>query len=116
MNKMKLSDWMAMQWLPRDMRAEKYTVGQDLTQTEAAEIVRIIARSVSFKPCKKGTRKELREIRSAYRDFIVCITMLMCVGAENEKWCDRIWFALDPDFREACTTVLPQLMRRNMDK
>lgn len=109
---MKLSNWMAMQWLPMDWMAEKYTVGQNLTREQAAEVVRIIARSVDFDLNKPRKRKDLCEIGNPYRDFVVCITTLMCEGRSNEKWCDMIWEALEPKLRAACTIVLHQLIRK----
>ena len=110
MNKMKLSNWMAMQWLPRDMMAEKYQVGQDLTREQAAEVVRIIARSVGCNLSKRGTKKELNEIGNPYRDFVVCILLLMKAGGANHKWESMIWAAMGANLQAACKTVVLQNM------
>ena len=103
---MKLSQWMMMEWLPRDMAAEKYVVGQNLTKDQAAEIVRIIAHSVNFKADKRQERKNLHVVGSPYRDFVTSIVLLMCAGKKNKKWGEMIWDALDPGLQNACQTVM----------
>ena len=106
MTKMNLDHWMMMELMPRDFAAAKYTVGQDLTEEEAKEIVRIIARSVDFKLDSSKARKHLSRIGSPYRDFVVCMILLMTAGENNTKWCDMLWFAMDSDLRFACHNVM----------
>lgn len=106
MKNMNLNDWMLVELLPRDFAAAKYTVGQDLTEEQAKEIVRIIARSVNFKLDSPKARKRLSRIGSPYRDFVVCMILLMTAGESNTKWCDMLWFALDSNLRFACHNVM----------
>ena len=106
MKKMNLANWMMMELLPMDMAAAQYTVGQDLTKAEAKDIIRIIARSVDFQLDKPAARKCLNHIGSPYRDFVVCITLLMIAGESNPKWSDAIWEALGSNLRFACHNVM----------
>lgn len=113
MNKMKLSRWMMMEWLPRDMLAEKYVVGQNLTKDQAAEIIQIIARSVGFKLTDPLARRNLTEIGTPFRDFTTCILLLMHAGDFNNKWRNMLWDTLDPGLQEACQAVMiAQIMGR----
>ncbi len=97
---------MMLEWLPRDMMAEKYMVGQDLTDEQAAEIIRIIARSVSFKLDLPKARKNIHLVGTPYRDFITCILLLMYAGKPNEQWADALWNAMDRGLQKACNTVM----------
>ena len=106
MNKMNLNDWMRMEFLPGDFAAAKYTVGQNLTEEQAKEITRIIARSVDFKLDVPSVRKNLSIIGTPYRDFITCMTHLMLVGKANPKWETALWNALDSQLQKACHTVI----------
>lgn len=111
MKKMNLANWMMMELLPMDMAAAKYTVGQDLTKEQSKEIIQIIARSVDFQLDKPAARKYLNLIGSPYRDFIVCITLLMIAGEPNPKWKTAIWSAMDANLRSACHHVMLGTMR-----
>ena len=106
MNKMKLSRWMLMEWLPRDMMAEKYVVGQDLTKDQAAEIIQIIARCVGFNLTSPLSRRKLNEIGTPFRDFTTSILLLMHAGGFNNNWRNMLWDALDPGLQDACQTVM----------
>ena len=106
MKKMNLANWMMVELLPMDMAAAKYIVGQDLTKEEAKDIIQIIARSVGFHLDKPAARKCLNIIGSPYRDFVVCITLLMIAGESNPKWCDTIWGAMDSKLRFAFHNVM----------
>ena len=111
MKKMNLANWMMVELLPMDMAAAKYTVGQDLTKEEAKDIIRIIANSVDFQLDNPAARKCLNLIGSPYRDFIVCITLLMVAGEPNPKWKTAIWGAMDANLRSACHHVIRGTMR-----
>ena len=106
MKKMNLTKWMMMEMLPMNMAAAKYTVGQNLTEVQAREIVQMIAHSVDFQMDKPAARKYLNRIGSPYRDFVVCITLLIIAGESNPKWCDAIWGVMDSDLRFACHNVM----------
>lgn len=103
---MNLNNWMAMEWLPRDMMAEKYVVGQDLTREQAAEVIRIIARSAGFKLDQLKARKSLHVVGTPYRDFVTSMLLLMLAGKPNEKWADMLWNAMDAGLQNACDTVM----------
>ena len=103
---MKLSQWMMMEWLPQDMAAEKYVVGQNLTKDQALEIIRIIARSVNFNMNFPWGRKSLDQVGTPFRDFTTSILLLMHAGKPNKKWSETIWDALDPGLQEACKAVM----------
>ena len=103
---MTLTRWMMKNMLPRDKTAAKYTVGQNLTEEQAEEIVRIIARSVDFKLDQPGAKTNLCCIGSPYRDFVVCITQLMLEGSFNDKWENALWNVLDDDIQTASHTII----------
>lgn len=109
---MNLNNWMAMQWLPMDWMAEKYTVGQDLTREQAAEVVRIIACSVDFDLNKPMARSDAFKIGNPYRDFVVCIVLLMRAGGHNPKWSNTIWDAMNPRLRTVCSDVIRQMVQK----
>ncbi len=106
MKNMKLTTWMKNNLLPMDMEAHKYTVGQSLTEEQAKEIVRIIAHSVDFELDDPGAKEKLCLIGSPYRDFVVCMTMLMLAGSFNPKWEETLWGMLDDDVQTASHTIL----------
>lgn len=95
-----------MQWLPRDMMAEKYVVGQNLTKSQAADIIQIIARSVNFNLTVPWARRNLNEIGTPFRDFITSILLLMHAGNINNNWSEMLWGTLDSDLQAACQTVM----------
>lgn len=105
MNKMNLSTWMITKWLPSDVAAEKYVIGQNLTQDQAAEIIQIIARSVNFNQAFPWARSNLKQI-GPYRDFAMSILMLVHAGSFNHKWSDMLWDSLDPSQQDACESVM----------
>lgn len=88
------------------MDVAKYTVGQNLTEEQAKEIIQIIACSVDFQMDQPGAKTNLCRIGSPYRDFVVCITQLMLAGSFNEKWENVLWNALDDDIRTASHTII----------
>ena len=106
MKKMNLNKWMMKSILPMNMAAAKYTVGQNLTEEQAKEIIQIIACSVDFQMDQPGAKTNLCRIGSPYRDFVVCITQLMLAGSFNEKWENVLWNALDDDIRTASHTII----------
>lgn len=106
MENMKLSNWMMLNWLPRDMMAEKYTVGQDLTAEQASEIIRIIARSVGFRLDRPQERKNLNSVGTPYRDFITCMVLLMLAGKPNPHWGETLWDTMGAGLQHACNKVM----------
>lgn len=106
MENMTLSKWMMLEWLPRDMMAEKYTVGQDLTTEQASEIIRIIARGVGFKLDLPQARKNLGRVGTPYRDFITCMVLLILAGKPNNRWTEILWNTMDAGLQYACNTVM----------
>lgn len=106
MKKMNLNKWMMKSMLPMNMAAAKYTVGQNLTEEQAKEIIQIIARSVDFQMDQPGAKTNLCRIGSPYRDFVVCITQLMLAGSFNDKWENVLWNLLDDDIQTASHTII----------
>lgn len=107
---MKLSNWMMMEFLPRDKAADKYIVGQDLTNQQAMEIIRIIARSTNFNLDSPWARKDLQIVGSPYRDFITCMVLLIFAGTPNLKWIEAFENVMDADLRDACTDVMYSIL------
>jgi hypothetical protein len=106
MKNMALNKWMMLEWLPRDMMAEKYTVGQDLTTEQANEIIRIIAHSVGFNLNLPQARKNLDRVGTPYRDFITCMVLLILAGKSNIRWAEILWNTMDAGLQHACNTVM----------
>ena len=107
---MKLSNWMMMEFLPRDKAADKYIVGQNLTTEQAREIIHIIARSVEFYLDFPWARRDLHVVGSPFRDFTVSMVLLILAGATNEKWFSMLWNAMDDGLHDACNDVMYAMM------
>ena len=91
-----LKDWMKFTLMPTVPGAEKYTLGQNLTDVQATEIMEMVAQSMEFDLTSTSARQMPFTYGEPYFDFIVAYTLLMMQAfRENPRnWTRSLWLAL----------------------
>ena len=106
---MPLNEWMQMQWMPGAKGANKYKIGQDLTEAQAEEIKQIIAKSLGFEVDDPNSRKNLGYIGTPYRDFIVSYLLLMLETDDfDSDWAKALWNRLWFADQMACKKIMAE--------
>lgn len=93
-----LDKWMIHMWLPPVPGAEKYRISQELSNTQAKEIMHMIARSAEFDMASIMERRGPLYHGYPYRDFISGYMALMLESGVDDRngWRKKLWRVL-PD-------------------
>lgn len=107
---MHLPKWMMLNLMPWVKGANKYTIGQTLTENQAEDLKRIIAQSMDFEIDSPSARKGLDIIGAPYRDFIVSYVLLMMATMDCDSvWANALWKRLWLVDQLACQKIIEEL-------
>ena len=93
-----LQEWMKYAWMPNVAGAEKYRIGQKLTEAQAKDIMRIVAKSMEFSLDSTRARQKTFTNGDPYYDFIGAYLLLMFQAGpyDMSNWKRNLWNALSP--------------------
>ena len=101
-----VADWMEDEGIPHAKEANKYLIGQNLTDKQAKEIILMIAKSVGIKYYSPKKCEFLKKSGSSYQYAVYKYTALIVDGMNDEtNWADALWGVLDREDKIACNDI-----------
>lgn len=113
-----LDRWLHKAWLPPVAGAEKYYVLQNLTKSEAKEIMMMVAESAEFDMTSWEARSGPLYHGHPYRDFLGGYMMLMLESDMDDvnNWRKKLWKALPDVDKESMTRYARAAFGVNLKK
>ena len=101
-----VANWMENEGVLYTKEANKYIVGQNLTNEQAKEIIRMIAQGMGIEYDNPDKLECVRRLGNPYRQVAFKYTGLILEKAKRKSnWSRALWDALDEADKLACNDI-----------